>query len=324
VAPTTGASRLMRVEIPGALDGERLDRAISFVAHLSRRDAAAAVTEGRVRLDGSVVTKVSRRVAPGAVLEVELAEPDPGPSPEPAVDVTVLYADDAVIVVDKPAGLVVHPGAGHATGTLVNALLARFPDMMGRAWPDPARPGVVHRLDKGTSGVLMVARTPEAAGVLSAQLQVHSVERRYLALVWGSVVDARGVIDAPLGRSSADPTRIAVRVDGRRAVTTYEVVGRWASPHPTTLLRCALETGRTHQIRVHLAAIGHPVVGDGRYRGAGAGRRVSVAPRLAPGRPFLHAAVLGFDHPDTGARLRFESPLPADLVGVLAGLAEPG
>jgi len=312
----------MRIEIPGPLDGERLDRAISFIARLSRRDAAAAVMAGRVRLDGAVVTKVSRRVAPGAVLEVELPEPVPGPLPEPALEVAVLHADAAVIVVDKPAGLVVHPGAGHATGTLVNALLGRFPEMIGLAWPDPARPGVVHRLDKGTSGVLMVARTPEALEALSAQLRSRGVERRYLALVWGAVTDGRGVIDAPLGRSSADPTRIAVRADGRRAVTSYEVVARWASPQPTSLVRCTLETGRTHQIRVHLAAIGHPVVGDGRYRAAGEGRRVSVAPRLAPGRPFLHAAVLGFDHPDTGERLRFESPLPADLVGVLAGLSE--
>ena len=312
----------MRVEIPGALEGERLDRAISLLAHLPRRDAAEVVTAGRVRLDGAVVTRGSRRVAAGAVLELELPEPPSGPAPEPAVALDILYADDAVVVVDKPAGLVVHPGAGHPAGTLVNALLARFPDMLGRDWPDPGRPGVVHRLDKGTSGVLMVARTPQDAAVLSAQLRAHTVERRYLALVWGTVPDARGVIDAPLGRSSADPTRIAVRADGRRAVTAYEVVQRWTTPQPTTLVRCTLETGRTHQIRVHLAAIGHPVVGDGRYR-AGAPRGVSVAPRLTPGRPFLHAAVLGFDHPRTQARLRFEAPLPADLVAVLAGLSDP-
>jgi 23S rRNA pseudouridine1911/1915/1917 synthase len=242
------------------------------------------------------------------------------------VELNVLYADDAVIVVDKQAGLVVHPGAGHRDGTLVNGLLARFPDMGGHVWPDASRPGIVHRLDKGTSGVLMVARTPGSQRSLARQLEARTVERRYLALVWGVVAEPAGVIDAPIARSDRDPTRMAVRGDGRRAVTRYEVQRRWTEPVPTTLVQCALETGRTHQIRVHLAAIGHPVVGDNRYNQAGSAARgrgggPSVVAEVRPGRPFLHAAVLGFVHPATGETVRWESALPADLASVIDGLA---
>ena len=321
------------VVVPGALDGQRIDRVVSFVTGRPRAEAAGLVDDGRVRIDGVVVTSRSRKVTTGAVIEVDLPAAPEGPGREAGVEVAVVHADADVIVVDKPAGLVVHPGAGNPSGTLVNGLLSRFPDLAGQAWPDPGRPGIVHRLDKGTSGLLMVARTPAALDNLSAQLQAHTVERRYLALVWGAVEAADGVIDAAIGRSVADPTRMTVRADGRRAVTRYEVVQRWALPQPTTLIRCALETGRTHQIRVHLAAIGHPVVGDERYKpggrggpGRGGDRRrgpasASVAPGLGQGRPFLHAAVLGFDHPRTGTRLRFESALPDDLEAVLRALS---
>jgi len=198
----------------------------------------------------------------------------------------------------------------------------------------------VHRIDKGTSGLLMVARTPAAGVALAGQLEARLVERRYLALVWGTVAPAVGVVDAPLGRSAADPTKVTVKADGRRAVTRYETVQHWSEPQPTTLLRCTLETGRTHQIRVHLAAIGHPVVGDDRYLSSGPRRPAPaleigpdgahrarnhkrgavVAPGLAPGRPFLHAALLGFTHPSRGEPLRFESPLPADLMATLGQL----
>jgi len=223
------------------------------------------------------------------------------------------------VVVDKPAGLVVHPGAGRAAGTLVNGLLDRFPEMAAAPWPDPARPGIVHRLDKGTSGLLMVARQPAALAPLVGQLAARTVERRYVTLVWGEVADDRGVIEAPLARSGSDPTRMAVRADGRPAVTSYEVAERRRG---VTLLRCTLQTGRTHQVRVHLAAIGHPIVGDDRYtagtRRPGAGSPGPVARVLPPGRPFLHAEVLGFDHPTTGERLRFTSELPADLRRALA------
>lgn len=297
-------SERVTVVVPGALGGERVDRVVSLLTGLPRSDAAAIVDRGAVRIAGRPVTARSRRVAEGETVDIEVPPRPGGPDPDPSVAVPVVHADDAVIVVDKPAGLVVHPGAGNPAGTLVNGLLARYPDLAGHGWPDPGRPGVVHRLDKGTSGLLMVARTPAALASLSAQLADRTVERRYLVLVWGDVANVSGVIDAPIGRSPSEPTRMAVRAEGRRAVTRYEVLRRCGS---ATLLQCALDTGRTHQIRVHLAAIGHPVVGDDRYdRGhGGRGRRVR--------RPFLHAAVLGFDHPTSGARMRFESDLPAEL-----------
>lgn len=320
---------VVRVSVPRALDGERVDRVVSFLTGLARSEVALIVARGGVVLGGRPVTTRSRRVAEGEALEVLVPERPAYPSADGRVAVDVVHADDAVIVVDKPAGLVVHPGAGNPAGTLVHGLLARFADMDGRDWPDPRRPGIVHRLDKGTSGLLAVARRPESLRSLASQLEKRTVERRYLALVWGAVGNTTGVVDAPVGRSIADPTRMAVRADGRRAVTRYEVVASWAEPRPTTLLRCALETGRTHQIRVHLAAIGHPLVGDDRYRGErpgagggaprGRGRRPDavVAAGLVPGRPFLHATVLGFDHPDSGDRLRFESRLPADLQAIV-------
>ena len=337
-------SEPVRVVAPAPLDGERVDRVVSFLTGLPRAEAAAVIDAGGVRLRGAVVTSRSARVRDGDEIEVTLPEP-PGPLPaDPTVAVDVVYADGDVIVVDKPAGLVVHPGAGNPDATLVNGLLARFPDMAGLDWPDPSRPGIVHRIDKGTSGLLMVARTPAAMTALAAQLEARTVERRYVALVWGTVEPASGVVDAPLGRSASDPTKVAVRAGGRRAVTRYEVIERWTDPQPTTLLRCILETGRTHQIRVHLAAIGHPVVGDDRYLQGSVGRQgpalevgpegvrrakhrkrgAVVAPGVAPGRPFLHAAVLGFDHPSSGERLRFESELPADLRSTLAQLSTPG
>jgi len=312
-----------RVEVPGPLDGERVDRVVSFLVGVPRSEAVELIGAGHVALGGRAVTAKSARVAVGDVLEVEVADAGPPAVANDAVDLPIVPADDRVLVVDKPAGLVVHPGAGHRGDTLVNGLLARYPGLAGHDWPDPSRPGIVHRLDKGTSGLLVVALDPEAQEHLAAQLRHRTVERRYLALVWGNVHDDAGIVDAPIGRSAREPTRMAVREDGRRAVTRYDVVRRWERPQPTTLVRCALETGRTHQIRVHLAAIGHPVVGDGRYEvvPTPGGRRAAVSPDLRPARPFLHAAVLGFDHPTTNARVRFESSLPADLTAVLDALA---
>jgi 23S rRNA pseudouridine1911/1915/1917 synthase len=226
----------------------------------------------------------------------------------------IVHADDLVAVVDKPAGLVVHPGAGHDEGTLVGGLLARFPDLadlVADGVCPPDRPGVVHRLDKGTSGLLAVARTPEAYRSLVAQLATRSMERRYLALVEGEVADDRGEVEAPIGRSFRTPTKMAVTARGRPARTAYRVVERRraGTPAPTTLVELALQSGRTHQIRVHMAAIGHPVVGDARY---GEPDR-----RLGAGRFFLHAFRLSFDHPGSGARLTFSSELPEDLVEYL-------
>jgi 23S rRNA pseudouridine1911/1915/1917 synthase len=289
--------------VPRALDGERVDRVVAFVTGLPRREVADLVAGGRVRIDGGTVKARSRRVAEGDIVEVDVpAVADDRPVPDPSVDVAVIHADDEVIVVDKPPGLVVHPGAGRAEGTLVHGLLHRFPDIA--AVGDPSRPGIVHRLDKGTSGLMVVARTPRAFADLTAQLKARDVERRYFALVLGEVAESKGVVDAPVGRSTRQPTRMAVTAKGRPARTRYEVLERYTDPVPATLLECRLESGRTHQVRVHLAAIGHPVAGDTRY-----GRGDALAMK----RPFLHAHELAFDHPADGSRRRFESPLPADL-----------
>jgi 23S rRNA pseudouridine1911/1915/1917 synthase len=226
------------------------------------------------------------------------------------VDVRVVHEDRDLVVVDKPAGLVVHPGAGQASGTLVHGLLARYPDIREVGQPD--RPGIVHRLDKGTSGLMLVARSQPAYEALVAMLADRRVERRYHAMVWGTVDSPTGMVDAPVGRSSRDRTRMAVTLRGKDAQTRYEVVRAFTDPVAVTELRCKLETGRTHQIRVHMASIGHPVVGDSRY----GGRR----PSLRSPRPWLHAEHLAFVHPITAEPLAFDSPLPPDLTAVLAEL----
>ena len=299
--------------VPAALDGERVDRVVAMLTGLPRAEVSVLVDAGAVRLRGRVVSTRSTRVIEGDELEVDVPEPmEPAiTAPEPGVEVPVVFVDEDVIVVDKPPAMVVHPGAGNAGGTMVSGLLARFPELAGVG--EPERPGVVHRLDKGTSGLLVVARTPRAYESLVAQLSARTVERTYLALVWGRPEPATGVVDAPIGRSRRDPTRMAVSSTGREARTRYEVRQRFTQPIEASLLECRLETGRTHQIRVHLGAIGHPIVGDPRYRGA---RTSFPAPR-----PFLHAHALAFDHPGTGERVSFSSPLPDDLTAVLALLS---
>ncbi len=243
--------------------------------------------------------------------EGQTVEVDPSAIPEPmmpeadaAVDFGVVYEDDAVIVVDKPPGLVVHPGAGNMGGTLVSGLLARYPDVDG-VGADPIRPGIVHRLDAGSSGLLVVARTDEAAERLIEQFADHSATRRYDAVVWGVPDAPHGIIDAPIGRDRGDPLKMAVVAGGRTARTDYRVVGTYSAPALVSRLECRLETGRTHQIRVHLSSIEHPLVGDPTY----SQRR----PTLGLTRPFLHAAELAFDHPTTGDRVTFTSPLAPDL-----------
>ena len=300
--------------VPVALDGERLDRVVSLLTGISRSRASAAIEEGLILIDDEPVLVRSRRVQAGE----ELTVPDLPESealrlqPDPGVEVSVVHEDAEVIVVDKAAGVIVHPGAGHDEGTLVHGILARYPEV---ASVGPAlRPGIVHRLDRGTSGLLMVARTATAHAALARQLSDRRVDRRYLALVHGCVEADEGRIEAPIGRSPRGRTRMAVVVGGREARTAYTVQGRWERPG-TTLLECRLETGRTHQIRVHLTAIGHPLVGDAAYD--------SSRDHHGPGRPFLHAAHLGFVHPSSGAEMAFDSSLPADLSTVLAGLAHP-
>jgi 23S rRNA pseudouridine1911/1915/1917 synthase len=300
-------------EVPALLAGVRVDRAVAMVADVSRGLASQLIADGRVLVDGSPVSVGRTVLREGAIVTIMLpAARDGGVEAEPGVRFEVVFADDAVAVVDKPAGLVVHPGAGHDEGTLVGGLLARFPDLselVAAGVCPPDRPGIVHRLDKGTSGLLAVARTEEAFRALVDQLATRTMERRYLALVEGDVTEERGEVEAPIGRSTRTPTKMAVTASGKPARTSYTVLERRGGERPTTLLELALQSGRTHQIRVHMAAVGHPVVGDARYG--------TPDKRLGSGRFFLHAFKLAFEHPTTGARTECTSPLPEDLTRYL-------
>lgn len=291
-------------DVPSALAGQRLDRIVALLGDISRSDAAAAIGAGGVTVDGEPASSGKVRLDEGQVVTL-----DPSsfpqiqfPQPDPDVEFGVIHEDEHVIVVDKPAGLVVHPGAGNMTGTLANGLLARFPDVHGVG--EPMRPGIVHRLDAGSSGLLVVARTNEAAEFLIAQFADHTCTRRYEAVVWGVPDAPHGIIDAPLGRGK-DPLKMAVVEHGKYARTDYRVIGTYSEPAVVSRLECRLETGRTHQIRVHLSSINHPLVGDPVY-----GQR---RPNLGVQRPFLHAAELAFNHPATGERVTFHSPLAPDL-----------
>lgn len=321
-----GSTAVPEWVLPAALDGERVDRAVALLTGATRAAVADLVAAGGVRIGGDTVRTRARRVRTGDVLSAELA-PDPhlvadGLAADPSVEFTVVYEDADLVVVDKPAGLVVHPGNGNRSGTLVAGLLARYPDLAALEQVVGAeyRPGIVHRLDKGTSGLLVVARTLPARSSLVAQLAAHQVDRRYQALVGGTVEADEGMVDAPLARSEKDPTAMAVRLGGREARTRYRVVARYSEPVSASLLECRLETGRTHQIRVHMAAIGHPVVGDDRYDGTPP-RATKPNRLLPPGRLWLHAAALEFSHPASARHLRFTAPLPADLRGSLAGFS---
>jgi 23S rRNA pseudouridine1911/1915/1917 synthase len=303
----------MRETVPPALDGQRLDRVVAMVTGRSRAEAAALVDAGAVAVDGRAVTARAYRVSEGDELDLPGAEP-PADVPldaDPGVVVPVVHEDEHLLVVDKPAGLVVHPGAGQPHGTLVHGLLARYPEIRTVGQPD--RPGIVHRLDRGTSGLMLVARTDAAYDALVAMLAGRRVDRRYRALVWGTLDSPTGVVDAPIGRSSRDRTRMAVTMTGKPARTAYEVESAFHDPVAVTELRCRLETGRTHQIRVHVASIGHPVVGDARYGGD--------RPSLPCPRPWLHAERLSLDHPVTGEALAFTSEIPPELAEVRAELS---
>lgn len=303
----------MNNELPAALDGERVDRVVALLTGTTRAQATALITGGAVSVGGAVVTKGSLRVAAGTQIAIEVTSDVRGASIEPDRSVTfdVVHEDDDLVVVDKPAGLVVHPGAGNATGTLVHGLVSRYPELASVGEAD--RPGIVHRLDKDTSGLLLVARSPIAYAALSELITTRAVVRRYLALVWGHPTAAQGMVDAPIGRSARMPTRMTVSAGGREARTRYEVLDLYDEPAPIALLRCTLDTGRTHQIRVHLQTIGHPVIGDRRYGG-------HRPPFTQLRRFFLHAAELELDHPVSGVRLAFESPLPNELDEVVSQL----
>ncbi|HEV8634769.1 MAG TPA: RluA family pseudouridine synthase [Chloroflexota bacterium] len=288
---------------PGQAGG-RLDRVVAeAVPELSRSQAARLIEDGRVTVDGRS-ERSSYRPRAGETVWIELPEPAPTRLVAEAIPLNLVYRDESILVVDKPAGMIVHPAPGHAGGTLANALLAlgafgadRVPgDDVGAAH----RPGLVHRLDRDTSGLLVVARDEAALRMLQAQWAKRTVEKAYLALVRGTPREPAARIEAPIGRDPRHRQRMAVVAAGRPATTAYRVVERLRG---ATLLECRLQTGRTHQIRVHLASIGHPVVGDALY-GSG---------EPALGRQFLHAARLGFRHPRTGEPVVFESPLPPEL-----------
>lgn len=308
----TGPRRVVE-EIPQALDGERLDKVVALVADVSRAVAAQLVTEGGVTVDDEVVRSGKVRVETGQVVAV-MAEDTTAvavPEPDPTVGVRVVFADDDIIVVDKTPDLVVHPAPGHATGTLVNGLLALFPEMA--AVGEAARPGIVHRLDAGTSGLMVAARSQRAYEALVEAIALHEVGRVYWALVWGHLETLSVVVDAPIGRSPRDPSKMAVRPNGKPSRTAVEVLQRLETPAAVSVVECRLETGRTHQIRVHLAAIGHPVVGDAAYGGARAA--------LACARPMLHSRRLELTHPRSGERLSWTADVPGDMAALLATLS---
>jgi 23S rRNA pseudouridine1911/1915/1917 synthase len=306
--------RPLRLTVEPEAAGLRLDRWLAaHVADLSRARLQGLIDQGRVMVN-RVVFRASHRLRGGEVVEVEIPPPPTEElRPEP-IALTVRYEDDHVLVIDKPSGMVVHPGAGHAAGTLAAAVLAYAPDVAGVG--GPRRPGVVHRLDKDTSGLLVVARTQRAYESLTAQLVARTVSRRYLALVHGRTARAHGTVDAPIGRHPTDRVRMAVRPEGkgRRAITRYRVLERFAD---FTYLEAQLETGRTHQIRVHLLSLGHPIYGDPVYK-LRPSRRLPI--------PFegiaLHAFSLEFVHPITGKQMGFRSPAPPRIELLLTYLRE--
>ena len=298
--------------------GRRLDVAVASRTDRSRSACAAMIARGLARVNGRRA-KASRIVAQGDRIEVDVPAPvAPAARPEP-IPLRIVFEDADVAVVDKPAGMATHPAPGSPRGTLVNALLAALgplPSING-----VLRPGIVHRLDKDTSGLIVVAKSDRAMRALTAAMAQRRVRREYDAIVWGVPAHARGTIEAPIGRDAAARTKFAVRADGRRALTHYRVKERFLvraaqgsarDALRLSLLELELETGRTHQIRVHCAAIGHPIVGDSTY---GAARRDVTAPRQ-----MLHAARLRFEHPVTGKTLAFESAWPVDFAALVERL----
>ncbi|MCL4313456.1 MAG: RluA family pseudouridine synthase [Actinobacteria bacterium] len=293
----------------------RLDRVLAANLGLSRSKAAALIASASVRVEEIVIQNRSHILLAGQRVHVDdtalaVVSSDALAADE-RIDYSVIYTDEHLVVVDKPAGLIVHPGGGHKDSTLVNGLLARFPELSTSWKGDPGRAGIVHRLDRYTSGLMVVALSERARIGLIDQLTKREVHREYLALVVGSVEDDHGLIDAPIGRSIKHPGQMAVSLTGKPARSYYKVLQRYNQPFPMTLLEVSLETGRTHQIRVHMAAIGHPVVGDALYG------RDKINQGILPDRHFLHARALSFVHPITGVPVRAKSPLPAQLTELL-------
>jgi 23S rRNA pseudouridine1911/1915/1917 synthase len=295
--------------------GERLDRAIAaHFDHISRSYAASLIDAGAVTINGAPAPRSSQKLKAGDHVAIDIPAPQPSALAAERIPLTVVYEDADLLVIDKPAGMVVHPAPGHSGGTLVNALLAHVPEMdlnMG----DEARPGIVHRLDKDTSGLIVVAKNRAAHDALSRQMSAHTMLKEYVTVVAGKPRTSAGVIEAPIARDPNNRQRMAVVQGGRSARTHYTVerdLGKYS------LVRATLETGRTHQIRVHMAAIGHPVLGDPVY----GKRTLKDAAALGLNRQFLHARKLGFTLPSTGEWREFVSDLPRDLRGVLEGLEQ--
>ena len=335
-SPGAGPDSEVRVEVSSADAGGRIDRVLSERSALSRTRLKGLILDGAVTLGGRTILDPSHRVNVGDLLVVNVPEPEAAEPLGEDIPLPIVFEDAELIVIDKPAGLVVHPAPGHGTGTLVNALIAHCGASLSGIG-GVKRPGIVHRLDKDTTGLMVVAKTDRAHQALAAQFADHGrtgpLKRGYLAIAWGAPAAPKGTVDAPLGRHQERRDKIAVRRDGRPSITHWHVLERYPGKDgkengkpAASLIECRLETGRTHQIRVHLAHIGHPLLGDPVY---GPGFRTKAA-RLPPdaiaaleglGRQALHAYLLSIQHPTTGQQLEFRSELPGDMARLRNSLA---
>ncbi len=305
--------------------GGRLDRALAVASGLSRERIKALLSEGAITIDGARVAQGSAKVAPGQAFAIHVPAAAPAEAAPQDIALSIVHEDDHLIVIDKPAGLVVHPAAGNPDGTLVNALLHHCRGQLSGIG-GVARPGIVHRIDKDTSGLLVVAKTDAAHEGLARQFADHSIVRAYRAITGGAPVPAAGTVRGAIARSVHDRKKMALVADGRgkHAVTHYRTLSRLdgAGSGAAALVECRLETGRTHQVRVHLASIGHPLLGDPVYGRTPSALRPILA-RLGFRRQALHAAELGFIHPVTGQSLHFASPTPVDMAMLLVELGGP-
>jgi 23S rRNA pseudouridine1911/1915/1917 synthase len=316
--------------------GQRLDRVLASATALSRTRLKALIQDGAVIVDARTIRDPGYRVNVGDAIVVAVPEPEAAEPEGESIPLNIVFEDDEIIVIDKPAGLVVHPAPGHATGTLVNALIAHCGDSLSGIG-GVKRPGIVHRLDKDTSGLMVVAKTDRAHQALAAQFADHGrtgpLRRGYLAFAWGAPTRAKGIIEEPIDRHPKSRDRMAVRANGRTAITHWQVLERFAGKTgkknekpAASLIECRLETGRTHQIRVHLAHLGHPLLGDAVY-GPGFKTKAAQLPPAARealeglGRQALHAYLLGLEHPKSGQTLEFRSELPGDLARLHHSLA---
>lgn len=312
-------SRTLTLTIPNELVGQRVDKALTELASaqekpLSRARVQALMAQGFLEVSGVPLMDASRKVKGGEVYKLTLPPPEKAEPEAQDMPLTAVYEDGDVVVIDKPAGLVVHPAPGNRDGTLVNALLAHCGDSLSGIG-GVARPGIVHRLDKDTSGLIVVAKNDAAHHALSAQFADRSLSRTYRALVWGVPVPASGSVDAPIGRSSKDRKKMAVTAKGKQALTHYKVIEDFGD---ASLIECKLATGRTHQIRVHMAHIGHPVVGDPVYGKKGGKKGTEALKEFS--RQALHAAEIRFIHPNTKKTMKFSSKLPKDMAQLIAAV----